>query len=78
MKDTGIDDGSKGVATPGSNGEWGARREGGQERQQDPGGGCERKLSGPRQDGHAARGQGDLEVHVEAGGSRLEGGEAFG
>ena len=44
MKSTGIDEGSTGVATPGSNSEWGQDVTG--EREQVPGGGCERKVSG--------------------------------
>ncbi len=45
MKDVGIDEGSKGVTTPGSNGEGGAGR---QEREQVPGGDCEGELPGSR------------------------------
>ena len=64
MEDMANDEGSKGVVTPGSNGEGGQDVEG-DEREQVPGSRCERKLVGSRQDGHAVRSQGDLEVYVK-------------
>ncbi len=66
------------IITSGSNGEGGQDVKGDRNESRFRAVAARGKLLGSRQDGHAGRCQEDLEVHVQAGGAGLEGGEAVG